>query len=30
MQGRNPFRPEDYLRLPKFPLSVEQDEDSGT
>jgi AAA domain len=28
MQGRNPFRPDDYLRLPKFPLSVEQ-EDSG-
>lgn len=25
MQGRNPFRGEDYSRLPSFPLSVEQE-----
>jgi AAA domain len=25
MQGRNPFRAEDYLRLPRFPLSVDQE-----
>lgn len=25
MHGRNPFRDEDYVRLPPFPLSVEQE-----
>ncbi|WP_198137013.1 ATP-binding protein [Nitrobacter hamburgensis] len=28
MHGRNPFRSEDYLRLPQFPLSVEQEKSS--
>jgi hypothetical protein len=28
MHGRNPFRSEDYLALPKFPLSVEPENNS--
>jgi len=28
MQGRNPFRSADYLKLPPFPLSVEQEKSS--